>query len=256
MNITIAIAAVSMHAASSPGMGAALESVDACFQQQLECTSGICAPATLNQACGYSGLSSRAEAIVRTETLSLAQRISAAEDPEACSTELANQYQSAVNSIRNDGPMGLSEPYAYTQGSSELSETIERELFWRAQLDERLTGQASDRIRNRTESACGLPPYAVVVQLRAQNLALAEIENVLERAREGDLSAPARWAAWFIYNHSDLWQAEQAEAAQVFGDLADQGGFSTGLASNLRGRVSNHQPLYAESDLAQSWGQD
>ena len=130
---------------------------------------------------------------------------------------------------------------------------IERELFWRAQLDERLSGQAVSRIQSESQLPCDLPQFADVGQLRAQNLAFAESVHALELARAGRLSDPALWGTWFIYHHADLWQEEQAEASEVFTDLAAQGAFSDRLAQNTADRVHRHQPLFDAEQLSGGW---
>ncbi|MGX6649081.1 hypothetical protein ACWCOP_14185 [Maricaulaceae bacterium MS644] len=225
-------------------------SVQTCLEHQASCADGRCAPA-LERACRYDALDERAAAVVRAETRALAAVAGRART--SCAAAFPDRTNAAARAIGQDGPLTLSEPYAPTPGAGELDSAVDRELFWRAQLDERLTGLASAGVATGGENGCGLSPFAEVVQLRAQNLAYAESVGALELARRGQLSAPALWGVWFIYNHADLWQDEQAEAATVFTDLARDGVFAPALAQRLQARVADHGPLYTVEQLDGGW---
>jgi hypothetical protein len=226
-------------------------SVQACLEHQASCAEGRCDP-SLERVCRYDALDERAAAVVRAETRSLA--FSSRERLRlACASDLTMRTRAVAREIAVEGPLALTEPYAPTPGSGELDSAIERELFWRAQLDERLTGEAAAQMGSSHPDGCGLPPFADVVQLRAQNLAYAESVDALELARQGRLSAPALWGVWFIYNHADLWQDEQEKASRVFVALADDEAFAPSLARGLQTRVANHSPLYTANQLAGGW---
>lgn len=242
----LTVFALGQSAAGSP----AWDSVRTCLEHQASCVEGRCAPA-LERACRYDALDRRAAAVVRAETRALAA--AAAGVQTGCAADFIDRTAAAVRAIERDGPLMLSEPYALTPETGELDSAVEQDLFWRAQLEERLTGEAVSSMRSGGESRCGLPPFAAVVQLRAQNLAYAESVDALELARRGQLSAPALWGVWFIYNHADLWQDEQAEAAALFTDLAQDGVFAPALAQGLDARVADHGPLYTVEQLDGGW---
>ncbi|MGJ3231909.1 MAG: hypothetical protein ACFE0P_08930 [Oceanicaulis sp.] len=224
-------------------------SIQTCLEHQASCAEGRCAP-SLERACRYDALDRRAAAVVRAETRTLA---AAGRGRAACAAEFMGRTYAAAQSIERDGPLELSEPYAPTPGAGELDSPVEQELFWRAQLDERLSGRAGADMGAGAGSACALSPFADVVQLRAQNLAYAESVDALALARDGELSPPALWGVWFIYNHADLWQDEQAEAAALFVRLAEEGEFAPALAGGLHQRVANHAPLYTAEQLDGGW---
>ncbi|MEQ8433755.1 MAG: hypothetical protein RIA71_05895 [Oceanicaulis sp.] len=250
--LTLAAAGVASLAMGQASGAPLWNSVQACVEEQAACANGACDTDALVRACRYDALDAHAAAVVRAEMRSVAAASMTAPS-QACGDELYRRTETAVRSIEADGPLALSEPYAPTSGSSELASEVEAELFWRAQLDERLTGQAAARVRSEEESPCGVSPFADVVQLRAQNLAFAESVDALAMAQEGRLSAPAMWGVWFIYNHADLWQDEQADAAGLFVQLADDGRFANSLATGLDRRVAAHQPLYTADQLAGGW---
>lgn len=258
----ISMAAVGVAAAiaiqAPPPVEAQWTGVRVCLQEQIACGAGDCEPDRIERACDFSALDPQAAAVVRSEMRSFATMLQGTPSASACAGDIARRVERAAQSIATDGPLELMEPYAYTQGSDELATSVEAELYWRAQLEERASGLARERhlTRERGETdECGLPPLVDVVHLRAQNLAFAERAGALEMARAGRLSDPALWGLWFIYNHADLWQSEQSEAAAVFTSLAARDQFSDTLARGLAQRVAAHQPLYSEQQLAGGWPQ-
>lgn len=228
-------------------------SVAACARIQADCIEGGCDVQSLERSCYYGALSNTAEAIVRSETRFLASRAQTHEEPSVCTQAINEEIRRGFESIRSDGPLAIREPYAPTPGTDELSGMLERELYWRAQLDERLTGFAAQRSQSGTGLPCELPAFADVGMLRAQNFAFAESVDALSLARDGHLSPPALWGTWFIYHHADLWQDEQAAASQVFSALAEEGDFPGSLARNTANRVAAHQPLYTPEQLEGGW---
>lgn len=227
-------------------------SMRSCLELQASCAGGQCAPESLEVDCRFNEMDQTAAAVVRAEMRAIADRRPSQIAMEICSDEFLVHFETALNSIRTEGPLDLAEPYAPMPGANELDSPIETELFWRAQTEERLTGLAVGRARNDEPSVCNQSPLAGVILVRAQNLAFAESVDALTLARDGRLSAPALWAVWFIYNHADLWRAEQAEAAEIFSALAEDGLFDPVLARNLSREVSE-QPLYIDDQLVGCW---
>lgn len=241
---------------ASPAAEPEWTGVRVCFQEQIACAAGQCAPERIEQVCNFDALDPDAAAVVRQELRWFAGILAETPDLGVCAADVARRIEAAAASIRVDGPLELMEPYAYTAGSDELSSAIEAELYWRAQLEERASGLARQRHMAQQageDDGCGLPALVDVVQLRAQNLAFAESVGALDMARNGALSDPALWGVWFIYNHADLWQPEQAEAAAVFDVLAERGTFPASLARGLEQRVAAHQTLYSPDQLTGGW---
>lgn len=225
----------------------------ACFEEQAACSDGNCRPEILVNQCRFDALDEQAVTIIRAELRSISENRQSSSSEQSCADELMSEFDLAVADIAQNGPLALAEPYSLTPGANELSTPHESALFWRAQIEERMTGLAGDRMSRGEASTCNYSPLAGVVLMRAQNLAFAESLDALALAEAGDLSAPALWGAWFIYLHADLWQAEQAKAAPVFDTLSREGRFSSVSAENLDGRVARHQPLYAADALSGGW---
>jgi hypothetical protein len=258
INPSIATVAAVLVAALHGGAAGAQEwtGVRVCLQEQIECGAGQCEPARLEAACNFSALDPEAAAVVRAEMRSFARMLQETPSAPACAADVASRVEQAASSIRDDGPLQLDAPHALTPAAVQGLSSVETELYWRAQLEERASGFARQRYiarQNGQEDDCGLPALVDVVQLRSQNLAFAESVGALEMARNGELAPPAAWGVWFIYNHADLWQAEQAEAAAVFTQLAADDAFPDTLARGLARRVAGHQPLYSPDQLQGGW---